>query len=66
MAEQILRMPEVFKATGLSKSSLNRRVKDDDFPPPVRLGAAGSRAVGWWRSEVDDWAASRPRSTEFG
>ena len=64
MADQILRIAEVLRATGLGRSSLHRRVKAGDFPEPVRLGGPSSRAVGWLRSEIDDWIATRPRVAE--
>ena len=41
------------------------RIKDGDFPPPVRLGGPHNRAIGWRRSEVHDWIAYLPRSTEI-
>ena len=44
---KILRMTEVVDRTGLSESSIRRRVADDEFPAPLRLGGAKSRAVGW-------------------
>lgn len=52
---KILRMKAVLNRTGLSKTTLWRRVKSDQFPPPVRLGGPDSRAVGWIAEEVDDW-----------
>ena len=48
--------------TGLSRSSLNRRINDGTFPAPLRLGDDTSRAVGWIESEVIAWIASRPRA----
>ena len=64
MADQILGIAKALETMGLGRSSLHRRVKAGDFPPPLRLGGDNSRAVGWLRSEVDDWIASRPRATE--
>ena len=64
MGDRILRFAEVLEVTGLARSSLLRRVKDGTFPAPVRLGGDRSRAVGWLRSEVDEWITSRPRATE--
>ena len=65
MTDQILRIAEVLKATGLSRSSLYERMKTGDFPAPVRLGGERSRAVGWRRTEIDAWMAARPRTTEI-
>ena len=59
---QILRTATVLRATGLSKTTLWRRVSDGSFPEPIRLGGPRSRAVGWYRAEVEDWIHSRPRA----
>lgn len=56
----ILRTRAVLALIGLSRTSLWRRVKAGDFPPPVRLGGKGSRAVGWRREDVERWLAERP------
>ena len=58
----ILRMPAVLDATGLSRTTLWRRVRAGDFPAAVRLGEPGSRAVGWRRAEVESWLTGRPRA----
>ena len=64
MRDRILRIEDVLEMTGLSRSSLYRRVKDGTFPASLRLGGETSRAVGWLQSEVADWIASRPRAAE--
>ena len=53
--DQILRMPEVLHRTGLSRTTLWRRVKASEFPQPVRLGGPSSRAVGWRAEDVQQW-----------
>lgn len=55
-APAILRMREVTRVTGLSKSSIHRMVNAGMFPGSVPLGVA---AVGWMRSEVERWIAER-------
>lgn len=57
MAIEILRLPNVLKVTGLSRSSLNRRMAAGEFPPPVSLGSG--RAVGWISDEVQQWLAEQ-------
>lgn len=56
----ILRRPEVEKRTGLSRSTIYRRIEQGTFPAPVLLGI---RAVGWIEAEIDlflaDCVASR-------
>ena len=56
----ILRTSAVIKMIGLSRTSLWRRIRSGDFPPPIRLGGDGSRAVGWRRADVERWLESRP------
>ena len=55
-----MRVPEVVQVTGLSKTTIWRRVKNGDFPAPVRLGSLATRSVGWRESEVKGWLGSRP------
>ena len=55
---RVLRLPEVMERTGLSRASIYRLIKADDFPVAIRLG---SRAVGWRAEQIDEWIASRER-----
>ena len=55
----ILRTAEVLEVVGLSRTTIWRRVQAGDFPAPIRLGPAGSRAVGWRSEEVEEWVRSR-------
>ena len=58
--DRILRIPEVVAITGLSRTTIWRRVKSGDFPPPVRLGSLGTRSIGWRESDIKAWLDSRP------
>lgn len=58
MNEEILRLPRVMAVTGMGRSWLYCAVAEGRFPSPVRLGA---RAIGWKRSDVQDWLNSRER-----
>ena len=58
---RLLRLPEVLRATGLSRSNLYRKVKVGEFPSPVQLG---ERAVGWRESEVFAWIDGRPPTSQ--
>ena len=53
--DRILRTPEVVKLTGLSRTTIWRRVRSGDFPAPVKLGSLASRSVGWRESEIEEW-----------
>jgi len=56
---EILRIKAVLRLTGLSRTTLWRRVKTGQFPQPLKLGGPESRAVGWQRGVVEEWLASR-------
>ena len=58
--ERIMRIPEVVQVTGLSRTTIWRRVKSGDFPAPVRLGSLATRSLGWRESEIRKWIESRP------
>jgi prophage regulatory protein len=49
---RILRLPNVFDRTGLSRSTVYQQVSEGRFPKPVSLGA---RAVGWVESDIEEW-----------
>lgn len=50
------RLPLVIKSTGLSRSTILRKVDAGEFPRPVRLSA---NSVAWVAAEVERWAADR-------
>lgn len=60
MTDKMLRPSEVMERTGLSRTTLWRRVRAGTFPPPVELGA---NAIGWRSSAIDAWLANRPQRT---
>ena len=55
--ERLLKLPEVLQLTGLSKSTLYRKIASHTFPPQVEQGPKG---VAWHEWEVLAWIASRP------
>jgi prophage regulatory protein len=55
-ASRILRLPEVVKRTGLSRSSVYGRIRAGEFPAPVHLGAG--RAIGFLEREIHGWIDS--------
>lgn len=54
--DQILGIETVVARCGISKATVYRLMKTDDFPRAFRLTPSGRR-VGWRASEVDAWAA---------
>ena len=53
---RILRFHQVQARTGLSRSTIYRRLAGGSFPKPLSLGA---RAVGWIEVVVDEWIRQR-------
>ena len=52
----ILRLPDVKRSTGLSRSTIYLRIAQGTFPKPVSLGG---RAVGWLEAEIQEWLQRR-------
>lgn len=61
-AMQILRMAEVTRRVGLSKSTIYDRINpkstryDDTFPKPIKIGLS---AIGWLDEHINSWIESR-------
>lgn len=55
----LVRLPEVLRATGLSKTRLYMLQRVGGFPEAVQLHG---RAVAWRSDEIDAWITSRPRA----
>ena len=56
---RLLRRKHVQELTGLSSSSLYRKIASGDFPKPVSLGG---HAVRWREDELLRWLEERPRA----
>ena len=55
----LLTRPEVERRTGLSRSTIYRKMSDGTFPVPLKVSA---RAVRWRESDIRAYVDSRPRS----
>ena len=55
MGASILRLPEVIKITGLSRSAIYDQIAAGRFPKQIKLT---SRSSGWVESEVSSWLDS--------
>jgi prophage regulatory protein len=53
--DRILRLNAVLDLTGLSRSTLYRKVAEGSFPRQVQLS---SRCVGWRTSAIAEWQRS--------
>ena len=62
----ILRMREVIEMTGLSRTTIWRRIKNGQFPKPIRLGGEGTRCVGFLDEEIYFWIDTRQRADDDG
>lgn len=56
----MLRSRAVVERTGLSRTTIWRRVRSGTFPAPVDLG---NGLIGWPESVVESWLKKRPRVT---
>lgn len=52
-------LPELAILVTLGETTIQRMVREDDFPKPRQLSG---RRVGWLLREVEDWAENRPVS----
>lgn len=50
--DRVLRISEVIKTTGLSRTSIYEGVKANTFPTPIKLSA---RSIGFLQSEISNW-----------
>ena len=55
---RIMRIREVVEVTGLSRTTIWRRVRDHEFPAPLKLGSLHTRSVGWREEDNDEWLNS--------
>ncbi|HTU12225.1 MAG TPA: AlpA family transcriptional regulator [Allosphingosinicella sp.] len=53
--DRILRLPAVLERTGLSRSTLYRKIKAGTFPRQV---AISTRCAGWRESAISAWTAN--------
>jgi prophage regulatory protein len=54
MVREVLRLPELKKATGFSTSSLYLKIREGKFPKGTKLDPEG-RCVVWFADEVEKW-----------
>ena len=57
---RMLRPPEVMARTGLSRTTIWRRVRAGTFPTPTELG---ENSIGWLASEITAWLENQPHRT---
>jgi prophage regulatory protein len=52
--ERIIRLKTVLARTGLSRSTVYRKIADGTFPAQVRISVHGA---GWHESAINEWIA---------
>lgn len=60
MGDRVVRITEVCELTGLSRTTIWRRINDGSFPPSMPLGPEGTRAKGWRYSDIQAWIEALP------
>nr|WP_047258096.1 AlpA family transcriptional regulator [Chromobacterium subtsugae] len=55
ISDCIIRLPEVMRKTGMSRSWIYSQMKAGAFPQAIDLGV---RARGWRQSAIDGWIAA--------
>jgi len=60
METRILRLPELMKTVGLSRSAIYEKMAECQFPKAIPLSG---RAVGWLSDDVAVWIAEQVRAS---
>ena len=58
-APRVIRIREVSRRIGLSRTTLWRLTQNGSFPAPLRLS---ENSIGWLEAEVDHWISTRARA----
>lgn len=53
---KLIRLEDVMRMTGLSKSTIYEMIRIEDFPSPVKIG---KRCAAWVETEIKAWIISR-------
>jgi prophage regulatory protein len=56
--DRIIRLKTVLHRSGLSRSTIYRKMKEGTFPDRIPISANGA---GWSEAEVNRWIANPPR-----
>lgn len=61
-ADNIIRLPEVRRRTGLCRTTVYRKIADGTFPKQFKIS---TNCAGWYESEINAWVAS-PKAEPAG
>lgn len=56
--DRIVRLKSVLARTGLSRSTIYRKIAEGTFPPQIKISTNGA---GWRESDIDRWVADPVR-----
>ena len=56
MAQTVVRLPDVKRQSGGSRSWVYKEIRAGRFPAPIKIGI---RAVAWLQSDLDEWLTHR-------
>ncbi|MAQ66473.1 MAG: DNA-binding protein [Sphingomonadaceae bacterium] len=56
--DRIIRLKTVLHRTGLSRSTIYRKIAEGTFPPQIPISVHGA---GWSEAEINRWIANPPR-----
>ncbi|MDP0929474.1 AlpA family phage regulatory protein [Paracoccus onubensis] len=56
--DRIVRLNTVLARTGLSRSTIYRKIAEGTFPAQIRISINGA---GWWESDINRWVADPVR-----
>ncbi|WP_083560230.1 type IV secretion system DNA-binding domain-containing protein [Oceanococcus atlanticus] len=60
---RFLSLSQVIQLTGLSRSTIYRRIAVDDFPQPLATGnMPNARRIVWALKDVENWMSDRPQA----
>ena len=55
--DRIIRLKTVLRRSGLSRSTVYRKMNEGTFPPRIKVNING---IGWQESELNRWIANPP------
>lgn len=55
ISDRIIRLDTVLSRTGLSRSTLYRKIREGTFPPQIKISINGA---GWHESKINSWIAN--------
>lgn len=58
---KVIRLPQVISTTGLARSTIYKKVANNEFPKPISIGV---KSVGWLESDVQKWIEQRIHSSQ--